>query len=245
MKKVNRKAGFWIRLLSTLIDVVIFCILGILSSLMCIAKVYISEIDKSIYLVSEKQYLYILWLLLLIIFLIIQFMIIPYCLNCRTIGMVITKLEVDFKNSSKSQVLLKKIEIGPMLWIILIILFMCFVWPNTINKMVIFSYIKTNYNNVQEGSPLFDSIKSLLEANKWTIQQTIFYSIPSVISPLIVIVQLFFLISVGFKKSKEGLIDKFTSSQVVYKNKFDEVFEQNWKIIEPEKNIKQLLIWKE
>lgn len=235
----NKKAGFWIRALSLLIDIVIFSIIGILSSLMCIKKVYFSTVNLNIYQV-KNDYTYFLWLLILILDLSIFFIAIPFLFNGKTIGMMITRLAIKYNEGTKKYwSLFKKAQLGPILWIVVIIFFMIFVWPTTINKMVIFSYIKNK--NIPES----EAIKDLLSSNKWNLRETIFYSIPAALSPIIIIVQLLFLISVGFKGNKIGLVDKFSNSQIIYTNKFDRKNIETFELIKPELYNPVEINWKE
>lgn len=241
----NKKAGFWIRFLSILIDIIIFCVIGITSSLMCLQKKEFPTINVEIYQISDDWYLYYIWLNLLIIIISIQYILIPFCFKGKTIGMMITKLEIDFQNSLKWKTILKRIELGPMLWIIIIFFFICFVWPSTINKMTVISYIRTNFSNLQQTDQNYQLVKELLEQNKLNLIERICYSIPASTSPLILFFDLFMLISIGFRKNKIGLIDRFSSSFVVYKNRFEQTIEKELQVIEPEEEEKYNIVWKE
>ena len=157
--------------------------------------------------------------------------------------MFITKLKIDFNGQNKYKVIFKRMELGVFLWMFIVIIFMCFVQPKTINKMINFNYIKSNYSKTMT----IEELNNFLSNYKWTITETILYTIPSTISPIVVMIQLFFLISIGFKKNKTGLVDKFTNSQIVYVNKYDKVNEDDKLIfdIKPEENIKYEIIWKD
>lgn len=239
---MNKKAGFWVRFGSLIIDLILFCLIGISSSLFCLKKEIVLDDPKIDIYQVKNDFTYFLWLLLLIILITIQFILIPLLSNGRTIGMIITKLDIDFYDKNKYKSILKKIEIGPFIWIVLICLFMCFVWPKTINKMVIFSYIKTNFS---ESDQKVQNLKELLDTNKWTLLETIFYTIPSALSPMILLIQLFFLISVGFRGNKTSLVDKFSNSQVIYKNKFIDVENNEIKLVKPIKNEVYQINWRD
>lgn len=241
----NKKASFWIRFLSTLIDLIIFCVIGITLSLICLQKKEFSSIQAEIYQISDDSYLYYIWLILLIITIVIQYIAIPFCFKGKTIGMMITRLEIDFQNSLRWKVIIKRIELGPMLWIVVIIFFMCFVWTSTINKMTIISYIRTHFSHLQETDSNYQIVKELLEQNKLSLVERICYSIPASTSPLILFLNLFMLISIGFRKSKIGLVDRFSSSFVVYKNKFEKTPEKDIQVIEPEAEENYNIVWKE
>lgn len=239
--RINKKAGFWVRFGSLIIDLILFCSIGISSSLFCLKKEIILVVPRiNIYQV-RNDFTYFLWLLLLIVLITIQFILIPILSNGKTIGMIITKLDIEFYDKNRYKSILKKIEIGPFIWIVLICLFMCFVWPKTINKMVIFSYIKAHFSESNQNQAL----KDLLDKNKWTLLETVFYTIPSALSPMILLIQLFFLISVGFRGNKTSLVDKFSNSQVVYKNKFIDVENTEIKLVKPIKNEIYQINWRD
>ncbi|MBD5423459.1 MAG: RDD family protein [Mycoplasma sp.] len=240
----NKKAGFWIRLLYLFIDCIIFCSIAISSSLMCITKTNISYPNATFDIYNVKNdYTYYIWLLFVLILLAIFFIVVPLLFNGKTLGMSIAKLKIDFNAQNKYKVIFKRMELGVFLWMFIVIIFMCFVQPKTINKMINFNYIKSNYSKTMT----IEELNNFLSNYKWTITETILYTIPSTISPIVVMIQLFFLISIGFKKNKTGLVDKFTNSQIVYVNKYDKVNEDDKLIfdIKPEENIKYEIIWKD
>lgn len=236
---INKKAGFWIRAFSLLIDITIFCLLAISLSLWCLEKKYFPEINKYIYQI-KNYYIYYLWFIIVDLILIIQFIFIPMLCDGKTIGMMITQLKVKYLEKDKSQSFVKRIEIGVVLWIFLITSFMCLVQPPAVNKMAVYSYIKTNYKDMTK------EIEKLFDENKWSLMETILYSIPSTFSTIVLIVELFLLISVGFRNNKSGLVDKFSNSQIVYSKKYDiQKNNDDIKIINPKKDDKYKIIWRE
>ncbi len=238
MPIVNQKAGFWSRLIYFLIDFIFFSSIAISTSLICIKKEFISDINNEIYLVAN-DYWYFLWLLFLIINLSFFFIIIPLIFNGKTLGMMIIRLKVNFNSSKKYQSILKRMELGVFLWIFIVLIFMCFVWPNTINKMIIRNYIEKHSNEFGE------SLNDLMNLYQWNILETSFYSIPSVISPIVVIIQLFSFMSVLYKGNKTTFVDKISDSQIVHSKKFVEIVDYKNIELEPEKNIVFPIIWKD
>lgn len=234
----NKKAGFWIRFASLIIDLIIFCSISISSSLMCIDKVDFIELNTSIFQVNRIYYI---WIVLMIILISIQFIAIPLFFNGKTIGMFILGLNLHFNDKKIFSSIMKRIELGPLLWIIIFIIFFSFIWPSTINKLIVNAYINDNYK-VQND--LSVEVKQLLQDNKLSTLENAFYAIPSTMSPIVVMLQLFLLISTGFKGTKISLLDKFSNSQIVYKNKLIVNEVKNIEIIKPEKNINCNIIWK-
>ncbi len=101
MDKVNEKAKFGSRLASTLIDILFFCIIGITSSLICIKKELVQDINTEIYLV-KNDYFYFLWLFILILSLSILYILIPLICDGKTIGMMFLKLKLNYNNHKKA-----------------------------------------------------------------------------------------------------------------------------------------------
>ncbi len=242
MDKVNEKAKFGSRLASTLIDILFFCIIGITSSLICIKKELVQDINTEIYLV-KNDYFYFLWLFILILSLSILYILIPLICDGKTIGMMFLKLKLNYNNQKKYYVILKRTELGAFLWIFVIIIFMCFVWPTTINKMIITNYIQDHLKNFNHLSP--NELENLQNKYQWTLLEICFYSIPSVLSPIVILIQLFSLMSILFRQKRLSLIDKITNSEIVYSNKYINIVKEEKIEIEPEKNIVYPIIWKE
>lgn len=234
----KRKAGFWIRSLSVFIDSLLFCIIAISSSLMCIEFKTFPQVNANIIQI-KNNYLYYLWFLLIIVILVIEFLLIPILFQGRTLGMLITRLEVFFNNQSKNKVIWKRFKYGTLFWILMIVIFMISVYPVIINKIIILKYIKNNLNEMDEQVIQFKN------DNKLFTFEGILYSIPSVTSPIIFLMEMFFLISIGFKKNKIGIIDKLSNSEITFINKYEEMNNLIVNIIQPIKNKKYQIEWKE
>lgn len=240
MIEKNKNAGLWIRLLSIFIDVFIFCALGMSSSLICLEKQYFEQFDKSIYVV-KNNYWYYLWLVFLILILLLFFLVIPIFTKGRTIGMLLTRLELKIKIDNFYRTIFRRNEFSTLLWVVLIIVFMIFINPKIINKIVVSAYINKNYKNSNNNE-----IQQLLNENNLTILETSFYTIVTTLSPIILLEQLFLLISTGFKKEKISIVDKLTKSQIVYSNKFEKIESKSEiHLIKPIKNINADINWKE
>ncbi|MBR3832080.1 MAG: RDD family protein [Mycoplasmataceae bacterium] len=240
MIKKIKNAGLWIRLLSITIDVFLFCSLAMSLSLICLQNKYFEQLDKSIYVV-KNDYWYYLWLFFLILMLLIFFVVIPIFTKGKTIGMLLTRLELKIQDGSFYKVILKRNQFSTLLWIVLIVLFMIFVNPKIVNKIAISSYINKNYKNSSDNE-----IQQLLSQNSLTILETSFYTIVSTLSPIILLEQLFLLMSSGFKKEKISIVDRLTKSQIVYSNKFEKIKQESEiNLIKPIKNISVDINWKE
>lgn len=240
MIKKNKNAGLWIRLLSITIDVFLFCSLAMSLSLICLQTKYFGQLDKSIYVV-KNDYWYYLWLFFLILMLLIFFVVIPIFTKGKTIGMLLTRLDLKIQDKSIYKVILKRNQFSTFLWIVLIILFMIFVSPKIVNKIVVSSYVNKNYKNSSD-----ETIKQLLSENSLTILETSFYTIVCTLSPIILLEQLFLLMSSSFKKEKISIVDRLTKSQIVYSNKFENIKQESEiNLIKPIKNISIDIKWKE
>lgn len=234
----KRTAGFWIRFLSISIDVILFSIIAISSSLMSIEAKVFTEIDRTISQV-KNDYFYYIWFILVVSVLIIQFLAIPFLLKGKTLGMLITRLEIDTNDQPLKNVILSRFKFGALLWIFIFVVFMIFVRPEMINKMLISKYVKENFDENNQQAV------ELLKANKLSFLDTVLYSAPTVVSPIIVFAEVFFLISIGFKQSKISIIDNFTNSKIVYVNKYIETTNLVIEVVKPIKNQKYQIEWKE
>ena len=136
-------------------------------------------------------------------------------------------------------VILKRTELGVFLWIFVIVIFMCFVWPTTINKMIISNYIQSHLNDFNA------ELESLIIQYQWTTLEISFYAIPSVLSPIIVLIQVFSFMSILFKQKRLSLVDRITNSEIVYSYKYINIATKEEIEIEPEKNIIYPIIWKD
>lgn len=221
---MKKKSGFFIRLSSLILDLLIFCSIGISSSLMCIGKN-----EKEISIINSFTHYY-LWLLLLIFTLSIQFILIPILTKGRTIGMLICRLNL-IKNDEQEKiqvVILKRQILGSIPWIIMILLYIAFVTPDIVNKIVIAKKIQD----------------SKLTLTGWEMARL---TIPSTLSSFLIFSQTLLLLTVGINKQKQGFIDKITNSQIVWKNKLDLTNEKikTLKIIKPELDKEIIIKWKE
>lgn len=237
----NKNAGFFIRFLSLIIDLTIFILIGISSSLMCIREVY-DEHFGSLYQV-KIEWAYYLWLFLLITILIVQFILIPFWFKGKTIGMILTKLElVSLDEESIKYKIFKKTQVGVFMWILTIILFMVFVKIETINKINFYSFIQKKRN-------IFDKLdietkNAVIKKYKLGTWETVFITIPSTISSITIFGQLFALLSIGISKNKIGILDKFSNTKIVYKNKTVDVKNNQLYHVKPEKFEEQKINWR-
>ena len=250
IQKENKVAGFFIRFLALAIDVIIFVAIGMASSLICISKhIYtFSDLETgitnqlNIYQINQP-WTYYVWMIIIILTLTIQFIIIPFLLKGKTIGMVITKLKIKTLelDLSLKKVIWQRIQVGALLWIILVILFMIFINTKTINKINLFTFIQQhNFNDWSNVNKI-----ELANTYKLSTLETSLFAIPATISSVILFGQLFCLISVGISKNKHGIIDKISNSIIVYEKQFIINKIEKIEIEDPIKEIKSIIVWKD
>ncbi|QJR44336.1 RDD family protein [Mycoplasma miroungirhinis] len=205
------KASFWRRLLSSIIDFTIFFIFLLITSVLVIDKK-----NANFY----ENYFYYIWIILIIFYILLIWIIIPLISKGKTIGMIITKLKIipSSKKYKLKKVILQRQLLFAWLWIIVLILFIIFVSPET--------FIQASKLN-----------KSTI--NQLTITQRGFISIPLTLSAVTSFIDSFLVITTA-RHSKIGWNDNFSNSFVVYKNKIETVIDDSdWhnNIIKPKKRI--------
>lgn len=245
VKYIPKNAGFFIRFLANLIDIVIFVVFGMLLSLICIGKGSI-PIDNNktieLYLVT-KWYAYYIWLVSLILMIIVESIVIPYFFKGRTLGMLITQLTILWNDDD---LLIKKIfkrwQLGWFIWMIIILLFLAFISPKIVNKLIVFSFINNNPKEFANMDQI--AMNNFINSHKLNFIETMFLTIPSSISSFTIIAQVLLLMSIGASKNKIGIIDKLTNTRITYKKKVVEIKEKEIKIPKPEKIENIEIIWK-
>ncbi|MDK2819416.1 MAG: RDD family protein [Mycoplasmataceae bacterium] len=222
MKKVQKQAGFWIRILSILIDLIIFLLIAISTSLIALKKE-----NNNLIILSWGYYV---WLVLLIVEIIILFIIIPLFLKGRTIGMLSCKISIlSLQEDPTLFIVLKKNQLYSFLWIFSILVFMLFISPELAQKMSLIS----SQGNVEED-------KLVLE-----VWEKALIAIPSTTSGIIIFINILTIFSINMNKNMYGINDKFTNTKLVYTKKWIEIFDKNDKVILKEKRKKHNLIWKD
>ena len=109
--------------------------------------------------------------------------------------------------------------------------------------MIISNYIQTHLNDFSQLTN--KELESLILQYQWTTLEISFYAIPSVLSPIIVLIQVFSFMSILFKQKRLSLVDKITNSEIVYSYKYINITTKEEIEIEPEKNVIHPIIWKD
>ncbi|MCU4116998.1 RDD family protein [Mycoplasma zalophi] len=210
-KTQNIKASFWRRFLSMIIDFIIFFGFLLITSILVIDKKIAN---------FHKNYFYYIWIVLIIIYILLIWIIIPIISKGQTIGMLITKLKIipSLDKYKLNNVILQRQILFAWLWIIVLCLFIIFVSPET--------FIEASKLNKQT-------------INQLTITQRGFISIPLTLSAVTAFMDSFLIITTA-KNSRISWNDSFSNSFVVYKNKFETIIEDDdWQNnnIKPKKRI--------
>ncbi|MGL5205874.1 MAG: RDD family protein [Metamycoplasmataceae bacterium] len=220
MKTINKPAGFWIRILSILIDLIIFSVIAISSSLIAIKK-----INDSLVIIHWGYYA---WMVLVIFEITILFIIIPILLQGKTIGMLVCQINfISLKEEPIWLMVIKRNQLYSFLWIFSILVTMSFISPELFQKMSDISN-KTNDDGL------------VLEAWESTL-----IAIPSTTSGLIVFINIFSILSINMNKNMYSLNDRFVEIQMVYSKKYIDIFDEINKEIIREKVRKKEIIWKD
>ncbi|AXE61010.1 hypothetical protein DA803_02865 [[Mycoplasma] phocae] len=195
MRLINRKANFWIRLLSSIIDLLIFISLAIISSFL-------------VFNYKQGQYInkwnYYVWLALLIFMLNIFWIIIPILFNGQSIGMIICRIRIiPQENKTKlSRAIFDRQRLFAFTWMIIFLLFIIFVSPELFIRAA-----KINKNSAKLGT-----------------LERIFVLIPTALASITSFAEIFLVIS-NVKENRIGINDNFSNTFTVWKNRFDKVEE--------------------
>ncbi len=224
MKKINQPAGFWIRILSILIDTIIFSIISISLSLIAI--------NKKGTKFEIIPWAYYVWMILTIIEIIILFILIPILFNGKTIGMFCTQIEIySLTKEPMWLVVLRRNKFFSFLWIFAILVSMSFISPQLAQKMILIS----NKEKLV-GSEELISLNTLEMA---------LISIPTTTSSIIVFINIFMTLSMGMNKDALSINDRISLTQIVYTKKTITIFDEQNKIILKEEVKNKNIVWKE
>lgn len=242
--KINKIAGFWIRFSSLLIDVIIFVLISISSSLLIIRSKQLEIWNNQLIYQVDDGWTYYLWFLIPILLLILQFLLIPLLTNGKNLGQLICRIKVikTNKDDFNKIIIFKRWQLGPLIWIIIIIMFMMMVRPEVINKVSLYTFVQNHQDDFQKLAPVEQNeiIKSY-QFNSW---ETALLSIPGTTSTFNILIQMLMLISISINKEKVGLLDKLTNSKIIYVNKFLIKNENSTMIIKPKLNSTINITWK-
>ncbi|AWX42531.1 RDD family [Metamycoplasma cloacale] len=216
VKQINKKANFWIRLLATLIDVIIFLIFSVISSFATFDYQNAKLIHNA---------LYYFWLINLILFLLIYFILIPIFAKGKTLGMTICRIKIisTDKTEKFSKAVFNRQRLFSFVWMIIFALFAILISPETFIKASTKGMTKDQLTTVQFG----------------------FLMIPIALIGIASFTQLFLIMS-NARSNRVGLNDKFSSTETVWINKYEEIEEEEIieRIIKPKKRVLPTLTFK-
>lgn len=195
MKK-NKIAGFWIRLLARIIDLIFFGSISLFIAFFSVQKKVIWEF--------KEPFLFYIWSIATIIIIFLYFCILPLFFGGKTIGMFICRIKIKFKNYSKFKSILKREFCFSLTWIFLLILVTII-----INHTLISKYASTNQKQIIYSD--FELLrKSTLTA----------------IGGICVLLQMICSISIVVKKPGPAIHDQFSETETVWIYKYSKTKKQ-------------------
>ncbi|VEU59095.1 RDD family protein [Mesomycoplasma neurolyticum] len=210
MKK-HLKASYKIRLLAGLIDILCFMLLTFLITFIFFNNFNFWEQNFNI---NKFKYFYYFWFIIEIFIIIFLQIIVPaFIFKGCTIGRLVTKIKVvlnrenTYKKSKWVIALIKKECFYSLNWIILILIFLFVITPKDF-------VILSKENKILKDKIINIEIKEIKSYIK--IFLTVFWTI----SNFFVISNYFISLTI-LKKTRISLIDSFSSTITIYKNKFE------------------------
>ncbi|PZW00566.1 RDD family protein [Metamycoplasma auris] len=192
--KKNIKANFWIRLLATLIDLLLFIIFSIGTSF-----IVFNYKNMDFYTNNKifKEIIFRVWLLVIILFIILEYILIPIILKGQTIGMLICKIkiiQID-QNRKLSKYIFDRQRLFALFWIFVFLSFMLI---------------------------SADGFIDAARGKKLNAGQKIILAIPSLLATIAINAQILIILS-GISSTRLNWNDKLSRTQTVWKNKFEEI----------------------
>ena len=188
--KINKKAGFWLRLLVRLIDLFIFLFFISISIFFSTSKV------NNFYL-FDPEWLFYLWVSTSAFLMLFLTTLMPIITGGKTIGNFLTRTKVISKQKKWKAIIYRELFFG-LSWTIIILSFMILLGPK-----IFVSTITSGPNKIILNS--FDEFK---------------FAFLSTFSGVVIFAQFILCISLLIKKDRYSLIDSFSKSDVVRVNKF-------------------------
>ncbi|ENY69376.1 Hypothetical protein, predicted transmembrane protein [Metamycoplasma auris 15026] len=213
--KKNIRANFWIRLLATLIDLLLFVIFSLASSFIVFNY---KKMDFFTNNIIYKEIIFRIWLLAIILFIILEYILIPILLKGQTLGMLICKIKIISVDKQKklSKYIFDRQRLFALLWIFVFLAFMLI---------------------------SADGFLSAAKGNKLNVAQKIILSIPSMLATIAINIEFLILLS-GISATRLNWNDKLSKTETVWKNKFEEFEEEiDNKLILPKKRELPKINW--
>ncbi|MGX9339200.1 RDD family protein [Mycoplasma sp. 332] len=194
--KQNVKANFWIRLLATLIDLLIFIVLIVATSFIIFNYKKAEFRTQS---TTLKEIYFRLWLLLMIFLCIFEYIVIPTILKGQTIGMLICKIKIlsDEEKRRTSKFIFDRQRLFAFLWIFV---FMSFMLMST------------------------DAFLKAARGGKLNNVEKLVVILPTALATISINLQILLIIS-GISSTRLSWNDKLSRTKTVWKNRYEDIIE--------------------
>lgn len=199
--KVNTQAGFWIRLLARMIDLIIFGLIMVGSALINLRK------DNFWYF--QDNWFFYVWILFNILILFLMFILLPVLFNGQTLGMFVTRIKITFQEKDKWKSIIKRELFFAITWIILLVII-----GAVVNHTLFAKYARTHQKDIKYSS--------------W---EQIRISIVTTVASLLTLIQMVCAISVVVRKPHPGIHDSYSKTKTVWINKFTTINKTNNKFV--------------
>lgn len=187
----NAPAGFWIRLLTKILDFawVAVASVGILFALL----------EKKQHYQFKEEYGYYVWTIITVALIILSFIIVPYLTKGRTLAMYLTKIRIVQDDKSKLLVsLLKRELMFSLAWSFMLLLAMALINHTLVNEFARPDQSKVTY----------------------TTWQQLRIGVVSTVGTVVIVLQMLSVIGIIIKKNKKGFHDNLSQTSTVWINKF-------------------------
>ncbi|MCV3733782.1 RDD family protein [Mycoplasma enhydrae] len=194
IKKINRKAHFWIRVLASLIDLTLFIIFAIGTSFLVFNY---KNVDFYTTNILNRELIYRMWLFSLILVLFLLYILIPVIFKGQTIGMLTCKIKIISTKSKRKlwKTVFDRQRLFSFLWMFVLLAFML---------------VST------------DAFLKATKGNKLNMVEKIVFSLPATLATIAINLEIIMILS-GVGASRLNWNDKFSQSQTVWIDKYDEI----------------------
>ncbi|MBN4089624.1 RDD family protein [Mycoplasma enhydrae] len=194
IKKINRKAHFWIRVLASLIDLTLFIIFAIGTSFLVFNY---KNVDFYTTNILNRELIYRMWLFSLILVLFLLYILIPVIFKGQTIGMLTCKIKIISTKSKRKlwKTVFDRQRLFSFLWMFVLLAFML---------------VST------------DAFLKATKGDKLNMVEKIVFSLPTTLATIAINLEIIMILS-GVGASRLNWNDKFSQSQTVWINKYDEI----------------------
>lgn len=212
---INAPAGFWIRLLTKIIDFILPMIISV--------GILFALIEKHTHYEFKGDYGYYVWTIITAILLLISFIGIPFLTKGRTLAMFLTRIKIVPEDESKWLIsLVKRETLFSLSWVFLLLLSMA-----VINHTLVNDFARNDQKNIVYSD--VDNIRIGIVSSAGTI---------------IIILQLISVVGIMIKRDKKGFHDRASHTSTVWVNKFIELPKEKFiKQIQPRPVNDEVVEW--